>query len=368
MHKTEIKMVSTLVNLGNISNTFDYGDGDYAITGGDGSNTLTLGAGDDQLTLGNGNNTLTLAGGTDQIMAGSGNNTVTTTGSGADTITLTGGNNTVVAGDGPDVISAGNGLNTVTAGNGNDVINLGDGFDQVTTGNGNSQISAGNGTGDTISVGTGSNTVMLGSGSADVVHTGAGSNTVILSAAAASNDTIMGGLTSGDGTGNTLVLTTAGAINAAGVSGFDTYQLAVGGLNNLTLTDANFARLLEGSITVSGGDTGSTVDASGLSAAHAVVIHASMGVNVLTGGAGDDVFYGAPGTSTVDGGAGMNTMIYSEPRSSYTITLEIDGSTQVVGPNSVDTLTNLASPGFARNLGIRRRCGRPAFCWCPVVR
>jgi hypothetical protein len=28
----------------------------------------------------------------------------------------------------------------------------------------------------------------------------------------------------------------------------------------------------------------------------------------------------------------------------------------------------LASPGFARNLGIRRRGGRPAFCWCPVVR
>ena len=31
-------------------------------------------------------------------------------------------------------------------------------------------------------------------------------------------------------------------------------------------------------------------------------------------------------------------------------------------------LYDLASPGFARNLGIRRRGGRPAFCWCPVVR
>jgi hypothetical protein len=30
--------------------------------------------------------------------------------------------------------------------------------------------------------------------------------------------------------------------------------------------------------------------------------------------------------------------------------------------------SSLASPGFARNLGIRRRNGRPAFCWCPVVR
>jgi hypothetical protein len=31
-------------------------------------------------------------------------------------------------------------------------------------------------------------------------------------------------------------------------------------------------------------------------------------------------------------------------------------------------VSELASPGFARNLGVRRRDGRPAFCWCPVVR
>jgi hypothetical protein len=31
-------------------------------------------------------------------------------------------------------------------------------------------------------------------------------------------------------------------------------------------------------------------------------------------------------------------------------------------------IIELASPGFARNLGIRRRGGRRAFCWCPVVR
>jgi hypothetical protein len=36
--------------------------------------------------------------------------------------------------------------------------------------------------------------------------------------------------------------------------------------------------------------------------------------------------------------------------------------------NFIAEITELASPGFARNLGIRRRGGRRAFCWCPVVR
>lgn len=342
-------MTAIIIDLGNVDNTVTYGGSDYVITGADGNNTLTLGSGTDQLTLGNGNNTLTLNGGVDQITAGTGNNTITTTGAGADTITLAGGNNTVVVGDGPDVINAGDGLNTVTTGNGSSSVTLGNGFDQVTTGNGNNQIVAGNGAGDAITVGTGSNTITLGTGSADVINTGGGNNTVTLSAAAVSGDTIMGGLTTLDGSGNTLVFTTAGIINASNVSGFQTYQLSNGGLNSLTLTDANFARLPGASITVQGGNSGSTVDASGLSAAHSVSIHASSGVNILTGGAANDTFYGASGTSTVDGGAGVNTMIYAGPRSSYTVTPGIGGVLNVVGPNTVDSLTNIQNIRFTED-------------------
>ncbi len=339
--------MATLINLGNVANTLTPipADADYIIIGVDGSNTLTLGAGNDQLTLGNGNNTLTLGGGTDQIMAGTGNNTVTTTGSGADTITLTDGNNTVVVGSGPDVILATDGLNTVTAGDGNDTIRLGNGVDHVTTGNGNSLITVGNGNGDTITAGTGSNTIALGTGNADVVHTGSGNNTVTVTALAASTDTIMGGLSSLNGSQNLLTLTTAGTINAGGVSGFEIYRLANGGLNSLILTDANFARLPSGSITVEGGDTGSTVDASGLSAAHAVVLHASPGINLLTGGAADDTFFGASGTSTVNGGAGVNTMIFPGPQSSYSVQV-VGLVTHVVGPNNVDDLTNIQQIRF----------------------
>ena len=159
-------------------------------------------------------------------------------------------------------------------------------------------------------MGTGVNAIMLGTGSADVVHAGAGGNTVTLTAAAASDDTIEGGLTTSDGTGNTLVLTTAGAITASGISSFQTYQLADGGLNTLTLTNANFARLPGATITVEGGDTGSTIDASGLAAANAVIIRADQGTNMITGGAANNLFYGeTSGTSTINGGVGgINTM------------------------------------------------------------
>jgi hypothetical protein len=207
------------------------------------------------------------------------------------------------------VVLAGNGLNTVTVGNGNDTITLGNGFDQVTTGNGNSKITVGNGVGDTIFVGTGSNIITLGTGSADIVHTGSGSNTVFVSAAVVGADSILGGLSSGDGSNNTLVLTTAGTITAPGVSGFQIYQLANGGPNTLTLTNANFARLPGASITVQGSDSTDTIDASALAAANAVIINAGPGADVITGGAGNDMI-NVPvlAFSKVDGGTGVDTL------------------------------------------------------------
>ena len=333
-------MTTHLVNLGNINNTLTVGDDNYIVTGADGSNTLTLGNGTDQLTLGNGNNTLTLGGGTNLITAGVGNNTITITGVGADTVVLTDGNNTVSVGGGPDVILTGNGLNTITAGDGNDTIHVGNGFDRVTTGNGNSNIIVGNGVGDTIVVGTGSNTIVLGTGSADVVHTGAGNNTVFVSAIAVGSDSIQGGLTSGNGSKNELVLTTSGIINAPGVTGFEIYQLANGGTNSLTLHDAAFARLPGGSVTVLGSNSGDTVDASGLSAANAVILDGGSGNDVFIGGASNDTLTGGAGANTIDGGGGFNTAVYAGLRSDYQITIG-GGVVHVVGANDSDSLTNI---------------------------
>ena len=275
-------MPTQFLNLGSADNTMTLSDDYYIVTAGNGNNTLTFGNGNDQLTLGNGNNTLTLGSGTDRIEAGFGNNTITINGVGADLITLTDGNNTIVVGDGPDVILAGDGANTVTTGNGNDSIVLGNGFDTVTTGSGNSNITVGNYAGDTVYVGTGSNTIAIGTGSADVVHTGGGRNTVSVSATALGTDSILGGLNTSDGSGNKLVLTTAGIINAAGVSGFETYQLANGQSNALTLTSGNFARLPGGSMTILGGDAGNAVDVSALTSAEAVNIHGGSGYDTAT--------------------------------------------------------------------------------------
>ncbi len=312
--------MTTFIDLGNTDNTRTLGDDDYVITGGDGSNTLTLGSGNDQLTLGNGNNTLTLGGGTDQITAGTGNNTITINGVGADTITLTNGNNTVTVGGGPDVIFIGDGLNTVTAGDGNDTITLGNGFDQVTTGNGNSRIMVGNGNGDTVYVGTGSNTILLGTGSADIVHAGSGNNTVFVSAVVLGTDSIQGGLNSGNGSQNKLELTTAGIVSATGVSGFEIYQLANGGLNSLTLTDANFTRLPAASITVLGGDSNDTIDAASLAAANSIAI---------------------------DGGRGYDTVALGYNKAQATLTLQPNGSWTINHGAGADTFTGVELLTFA---------------------
>ncbi|WP_419728250.1 Hint domain-containing protein [Lichenicola sp.] len=327
-------MTTTFIDLGDSNNTLTLGDGDYVITGADGNNTLTLGSGTDQLTLGNGNNTLTLANGTDTLQLGSGNNTITT-GSGSDTIFATGGNNTITTGDG------------------NETITLGNGFDQLTAGNGNSTIIAGNGDGDTILVGLGSNTITLGTGTGDVIHTQSGGNLVSVSAASLAGDTIMGSIATADGATNQLDLSTAGMADPTSVTGFGIFELSSTGPSGITLTDANFTGLPDGSITVLDGSSGSTVDASALSAAHSVSVYAGSGVNTITGGAGNDFFYGSPGESTIDGGAGFNTMTFEGQQSDYTVTT-VAGVTYVVGDGESDTLTNIqqlvfgAVPCFAR--------------------
>jgi hypothetical protein len=226
------------------------------------------------------------------------------------TISDTGGANyTITLGNGTDQLNLLNGNNTVTLGNGTDRVTTGAGNNTVTTGNGNSTITEGNGN-DTVTVGTGANAIGLGTG-LDTVSTGAGDNVVSVSGATVSGDTVNGALTSGDGSTNRLVLTAPGTMSPVDVSGFQSYQLANGGPNSLTLSEANFARLPGGSITVIGGNSGNTVNAAALSAAHSVVIDAGAGIDALTGGAGNDRFVFAPSNlagDTVNGSGGTNTL------------------------------------------------------------
>ncbi len=138
--------------------------------------------------------------------------------------------------------------------------------------------------------------------------------------AGAGNDVLKGGaradvfrfraldLTSADrvigGAGrDTLLLTTAGTITLAGVSGVETIRLA-NGTNALRLGNATVA---EGAaITVIGGSGNDTVDGSGLTGVRSIEVTAGAGLDVLKGTVRDDLFLfraaDLAGDSVVGGG------------------------------------------------------------------
>ncbi len=256
------------------------------------------------------------------------------------------GGNTVTLGNGTDNLTLQDGNNTVTLGNGADQITAGSGNNTLTTGTGNSKVTVGNGN-DTVTVGTGSNTIVLGTG-LDTVSTAAGNNVVSVSGATVSGDTLKGALSSGDGSTNKLVLTAAGTMSPVNVSGFQSYQLANGGPNSLTLSETNFARLPGGSITVIGGNSGNTIDASALSAAHTVTIVAGAGTDVLSGGAGNDTFQGTEAGLNLDTITNMNVgdKINFTDATLASFTVSLNGATLTYGGTDQITLSNSPTGSF----------------------
>ncbi len=160
-------------------------------------------------------------------------------------------------------------------------------------------------TGNTITVfgGGAGNILTAALPAADQValHGGAGSDTFNLSPTTLAGATVTGGLGS-----DRLNVTSAGTVAAGGVGGVETYRLANGGSNSLTLANASFAGVTGSAITVFGGDGGNTIDASKLSPANRVSLIGGAGADrltagphaALTGGGGADLFVLAtPGTT-----------------------------------------------------------------------
>ena len=75
-----------------------------------------------------------------------------------------------------------------------------------------------------------------------------------------------------------LLMTTAGAVAAGGVSGIETYVLADGRANTLSLTASNFTKVTGSAITISDGDNGNTVSlAATAPKADHIIVYAGSG-------------------------------------------------------------------------------------------
>ncbi len=126
-----------------------------------------------------------------------------------------------------------------------------------------------------------------------VLRGGAGADIFKLSPTTLATAKVEGGSGS-----DTLAPSAAGKLLVGGVSGVETYVLANGGPNSLTLADGNFIGVTGGMITVDGGNAGNTLGEAGVSAADKAVLNGGAGADtliagrnaMLKGGAGEDVF------------------------------------------------------------------------------
>ncbi len=235
-------------------------------------------------------------------------------------ITGTTGANVITGGAGADVIDGNGGADTIRAGAGNDtvvyrgaeaLVDGGAGLDtlELRVGAGITTVNFSVGPNNDQTIGdagvatnfenldasllSGSLTV-LGSSGANAIVTGAGNDTIDGNGGAdtiragAGNDVITfhgtEAVIDGEAGTNRLVLATAGEINLA--------------LGDQSVGDATLVTNIQ------------NVDGSGLGATQGVVISGSAGANILQGGAGADAIDGAGGADIVDAGAGDDTVSY----------------------------------------------------------
>ncbi|OYU36302.1 calcium-binding protein [Novosphingobium sp. PASSN1] len=145
----------------------------------------------------------------------------------------------------------------------------------------------------------------------DTLRGGAGADVFRFAFLNLRGDVIAGGAGS-----DTVLLTTAGGLpsNALrSMTGVERVLLAADG-NAITLENANFTGVAGAKITVIGGAGANpnTVNASGLTGANAIDVTAGGGLDVLRGGAGNDVFRFTKAQldgDTVQGGGGIDTLL-----------------------------------------------------------
>lgn len=120
-------------------------------------------------------------------------------------------------------------------------------------------------------------------------------------------------------------------------------------MNTVSLTNSNYAGLGTTTIWVYGGASGNTLDASALTGTNRVSVHAGAGVDTLTGGSGNDIFF-AGGHTAMTGNLGANLFRFNAPGPANTITdFHVSASNALV----------FSDAGF--NLGADEGLGTGAF-------
>lgn len=285
------------------------GTGKDLLQGGDGNDQLTGRAADDRLEGGPGNNAMDGGDGKDVLVGGSGTDTMKG-GSNNDNLDGGGGND-ILNGDGPTV-RADDGKDTLNGSTGNDVVLGGNGIDTIDGGSGNDTVS-GEGGDDVVLGGVGDDGVRGGDGN-DSVDGGDGKDTV---SGDAGNDIVAGGvgndtLQGGDGTDS--LNGGAGDDSLAGGAGDDTLVGSTnadrfsGGLGVDTVSYAGRTEVLDLSLDDEADDGGvsDAPVAGGDGSADAI----GSDVEKLLGGSGADTLSVAVDQpSTLDGGAGDDTLV-----------------------------------------------------------
>ncbi len=199
------------------------------------------------------------------------------------------------------------------------------------------------GAGNDIVTGSVANDVILGSGGDDTLSGGDGADTFQYTGTTNGFDTVNGG----SGADTIAALAANTVIGLSSITGVET--ISGGGFGNVSISGSGLADNLDfsavtltGIVSVDGGVGNDIITGS----AGNDVILGGADNDTLSGGIGNDTLNGGVGTNIIDGGGGTDVAQYNGNAGTFSVTLNGNGSYNVVGAGINDTLTNIENLNF----------------------